>query len=88
MQWKTKSTRWGTGERLLLGSIEVGGVSYDVTVSKSDSGRYAATCSLPGIKKEKTHFQSQEEAKVAVEQAVMEWLKRTGLQAASPEGGK
>lgn len=84
MQWKIVNSRWGAGERLLLGIIEIGSVSYDVTVSKSDSGRYAASCFLPGITKEKKHYQTITEAKSAVESVVTEWLKRAELTPAHP----
>ncbi|MDM1814901.1 hypothetical protein LZ334_02180 [Serratia ureilytica] len=79
MQWRAISSRWVNGEALFLGAIEVGRAIYDPTTSKSDDGKYSASCSLPGLKKEKKNFQTIDEAKKAIECVVSEWIRRAEL---------
>lgn len=74
MEWKSVTQEYSSGAKLFLGPWVVGGCHYDSTRNKNDPRKWAATCTLPGIKSLLGHFDSEEIAKEMAEKAVTHWL--------------
>lgn len=73
------NTKWirtleGTN-RLYAGKWHIGGFYYSGLVSKGDPKKYKVYCSLPGLKEVIGHYETEEEAKQNLEQAVTFWFK-------------
>ena len=57
VKWETNVRKYSSGENAKLGKFIVGEVFYDSATSKSDDKKYAATCFLPGIRKNLGNYQ-------------------------------
>ncbi len=76
MEWKNDSGKYSCGKNLFLGPWKVGGVHYDSCKNRNDPAKYAATCTLPGIKNLLGHFETEEKAIETAENAVKHWLNK------------
>ena len=76
MEWKRDEAKYACGELLLLGAWNVGGIHYDSCRSRDDPLKYAATCRLPGIKRNLGYFKTDAEAKIRAEKVVTHWLSK------------
>ena len=79
MIWEHDNRQYTSGEILKLGKWIVGTAYYDSGRSRDDPCKYAAKCSLPGIKLNLGFFESSEEAKARVERAVNHWIEHAEL---------
>jgi hypothetical protein len=75
MKWKKDTAKQSVDKVLFLGPWNIGGVHYDSLCSKDDVMKYTAICKLPGVKWP-GKFQTEKEAKAAVEYSVKHWLSK------------
>lgn len=79
MKWEKDTREYTAGSILLLGKWNVGSAYYNSCRTKDDPLKYAATCSLPGIKKVLDYYATEQEAKDRVEVAVKYWIIKSEI---------
>lgn len=79
MNWIKQTGKYASGEELTLGKVKVGWAGYSAMVSKSDTNKYAASVTLPGLSPITDRYSTQEAAKARVEHTVGVWLAAAGL---------
>ena len=78
MVWKKVQEKYGpNANRLYIGSIAVGAVSWNALKSRNDVGKdYVYSIMLPGIKGTSGAVPTEEDAKSTVEAAVKDWFSK------------
>jgi hypothetical protein len=79
MKWEKDIREYTAGSILILGEWNVGSAYYNSFRAKDDPLKYAATCSLPGIKKVLGYYATEQEAKDRVEVTVKYWISKSGI---------
>ena len=70
---------FGATIHLKVGKWFVGFVEYDGCRPRNDPKKYRPVCSLPGIKKDIGHFESEDLAKTRLVVVLNHWFEGLGL---------
>ena len=75
VDWKKATGLYECGENAFCGRWNIGWAGYDGCCSKGDTLKYTSICRLPGIKDRLGRFETNDEAKIALEKAINHWFK-------------
>lgn len=73
--WKQNKAQYCCGEIAFVGKWRVGTAAYDSCRGRNEPNKYEAICILPGIKRDLGHFETEQQAKQVVEEAINHWFK-------------
>lgn len=77
LAWKPNTNKYQTGERLILGTIVVGGITW-FPIERNDPP-WKVYLGLPGVKRIDLRFESDVEAKTYLEKLLKLWLEKATL---------
>jgi hypothetical protein len=73
--WEQQTGKYANGVNYKVGKIIMGSAFYSGARAKNDPTKYGSSVDLPGMRSRILYFESLEEAKQRVENAVAKWFK-------------